>query len=317
MRLCMSLLLVASFACKKKEADSPPAGGSGSGSAAVSADAPAAVAAAAIDAGVAGVFCSTEDDQDAGLRVLASDDKSVTFCWAKDEGEPKCARLDIASGAFTLIAPAKAPDKPAAKAPDVAKLDLPKSEGWMLATSPDGKTIAATSGEINGQLFILDAATGKQRKVVTFKEADGGCMEEPQFLGDNIYTQYNVCAGPGATGVIVSPKGKRLANVEAVNPTGKFIPVGGTQYAFEDFGGTTIQIVDAATGKTVRTIELDDKAACGEDRDAVCPARSPYALGLVKAGAKLVQLGSWVAVIDPATGKIEKNIRYPACEKKP
>src|SRR6185503_7861545 len=201
-------------------------------------------------------FCLDDDDVDASLTIIASDMKSVMFCLGRREGfssvtgapapaRTKCAIADFAAATITAV-----PEKPTPLAPvkppyDVAKLELPKGEagGFVAALSPDGKLVAATSESHAGKLFIFDAATGKQKKVVTWSEADGGCMEQPQWIGANIYVQYNVCAGPGATGWIVSPAGKKLGSLAGVNPTNEFYPVGGTRYAFEDFGGSSVEIM--------------------------------------------------------------------------
>src|SRR5258705_589536 len=117
--------------------------------------------------------------------------------------------------------------------------------------------------DLQGQMVIFDAASGKLRKIVKW-DADGGCMEAPQFIGSNIYVQYNVCAGPGATGWIVSPEGKKLGSLKHVNPTGTFFPIGGTRYAFEDFTGNTIEIMDGKSGKSVKQIEIKLPMECDD-----------------------------------------------------
>jgi hypothetical protein len=329
MRVCIVLVLVASVACKKKP-DSDAAGsaaGSATGDAAAAVvddaatgapiDAGGDAASTAVDAAVALVdagpppaaFCFDSDtDEDAQYSQVAADDKAITFC-LRLESSAKCARLDLAAGSFTPVAaPPVPPDKPITP-PDTSKLELPAGHEYMTATSPDGKTIAATT-DLEGQLFIVDAATGKLRKLVKWT-ADGGCMESPSFIGDNIYVQYNVCAGPGATGWIVSPAGKKLGSLKHVNPTGTFFSIGNGAYAFEDFGGSSIEIVDGKKGKSVEHISIETPADCDD-----CAAFRTGALGLVQLpGGKLVQLAGRITVVDPIAVSIVKTIKWPLCAK--
>ena len=325
MRVCTGLFIVVAFvACKKKEPASPAAGSGGAGSGASDAAGAVAVvadAAAAADAAVAlEKMCIDEDDRDANFNVVASDDHSVTACFQRNEGfsavtgaqapaRTKCARVDFSSGTVSAVPPLAAPEPPPeAKPYDTSKLQLPKAGdggGFTGALSPDGKLVALTSGSYEAKLFIYDAATGKHKKVVTWADADGGCMEEPKWVGENIYVQYNVCAGPGATGWIVSPTGKKLGQVGGVNPTNTFFPVG-ANFAFEDFGGSSVTIVDGKSGKVLKTLELTH---CDE-----CPSFGPQALDLVPiGGGKLVQFGEQVALIDPVGMKIEKQVKWTTC----
>jgi hypothetical protein len=311
----MGLLLLACIACKKK-GDSQPSTGSAvavaGDAAAVVDDAEVAVIdAGAVDAGaaVAAVpFClAPEDDEDVMLREVAKDAGSLTFCLDLEE-RVKCAKLDLASGKLAGVAVVPAAKQKEGKAFDTSKLDLPADHDYATAVSPDGKTIAATT-DIEGKLFLVDATTGKTKKVVTWK-ADGGCMEAPSFIGDHVYVQYNVCAGPGATGWIVSADGKKLGSLRHVNPSGTFYALGNDRYAFEDFGGGGVEVVDGKTGKTVGHVDIENLVDC-ED----CAAFRTGALGLVQVGGKLVQLGQHITIIDPAAMKIEKTIKWPLCKK--
>lgn len=318
MRVCIALVLVVSVACKKK-ADSPPAVGSAAGAAvsdalAVAGDAavvaPGDAAVALADAGPPPPpFCFDNDtDEDAAYSQIGSDDKSITFCLRFEE-RAKCARLDLASGSFAAVAVPPPQADQSSTPDDTPKLDLPKDHEYVTAVSPDRKTIAATT-DLEGQLFIVDGTTGKLRKLVKWS-ADGGCMEGPSFIGDNIYVQYNVCAGPGATGWIVSPEGKKLGSLKHVNPTGTFFPIGNDRYAFEDFGGADIEIVDGKKGKSVNHVELETPVDC-ED----CASFRTGALTLVQVpGGKLVQLAGRITVVDPVAVSIVKTIKWPLCPK--
>jgi WD40 repeat protein len=46
------------------------------------------------------------------------------------------------------------------------QIEVPGSEVWALAYSPDGKTLAATTGWDKGQIRLYDAATGKQTQLI-------------------------------------------------------------------------------------------------------------------------------------------------------
>lgn len=252
-------------------------------------------------------FCVDEDDADGTLKLVAADDRTVTFCFHREERD-KCAVLELASGSLTATAPRSAPAAAKPAPIDTSVLALPKNQEYSTVLSPDGKTIAATSEGITSTLFIVDAATGKLRKKVKWA-ADGGCMEPPSFIGDNIYVQYNVCAGPGATGWIVTPRGKKLGSLRHVNPTGVFHKVGETRYAFESFSGGGIEIVDATTGKSVKALDLP--LSCDG-----CPSFGPSAFSLVQVpDGKLVQFGPTIDLVDPVAVKVDKTFTWPQCAR--
>ena len=307
--MCIGLVIVACVACKKT--DSPPAKGSNSAVTPAGDAAPVVALADAVatpDAATSEQFCISPDDEDVSFHEQAIGEKSIELCLMREDRPARCARLDLETGTFTTVAEVKKPSLPATEGKvEVAKLDLPAGHEW--ATARDANTIAATT-DIPGQLFIVDAASGNVRKIVKWS-ADGGCMEAPQFIGSNIYVQYNVCAGPGATGWIVSPDGKKLGRLSHVNPTGNFFAIGGTRYAFEDFAGSAIEIVDGKTGKSVTQIEIpsppSDCAGCASFRTG------NLALVFVPTGPLLLQFGSRITMIDPNTGKIEKTIAWPLC----
>jgi len=133
------MAVIACVACKK--ADAPAAKGSaGSGSATV-ASADGAAASDAVTVAVADAaaplpaFCLDDDDVDASLTIIASDTKSVMFCFGRREGfssvtgapapaRTKCAIADFAAATITAV-----PEKPTPLAPvkppyDVSRLEL-------------------------------------------------------------------------------------------------------------------------------------------------------------------------------------------------
>ena len=51
---------------------------------------------------------------------------------------------------------------------ELRQIDVPGSEVWALAFSPDSKTLAATSGWETGQIHFYEVATGREiRKIDT------------------------------------------------------------------------------------------------------------------------------------------------------
>jgi hypothetical protein len=313
----LGLLVVASVACKNKH-DSPATSDRTTGSTAADAVGDAGQGSATEGANVAVAdtapplppFCIDDDDEeDATYRELAKTESTLTFCLQLEE-RAKCATLDLGSGSFASVPVPPPVTEPEGKPLDTSKLALPAGRDYATAVSPDGTTIAATT-DLEGKLFLVDASTGKVKKVVSWS-ADGGCMEPPSFIGDHVYVQYNVCAGPGATGWIVTADGKKLGRLRYVNPTGTFYAIGDDRYAFEDFAGSGVEIVDGKKGKTVARIQIETPVDCDD-----CAKFPADALGLIQVGAKLVQLGGNITVIDPVAAKVERTIKWPRCETNP
>ena len=51
-------------------------------------------------------------------------------------------------------------------AKEIRQITVPDSQVWALAFSPDGKTLAATSGEATGQIHFYRVETGKEIRTI-------------------------------------------------------------------------------------------------------------------------------------------------------
>ena len=142
-------------------------------------------------------------------------------------------------------------------------------------------------------------------------------MDTVAFLGEVVYLAVNVCAGPGAEGKFYSWAGKPIGKLEKVNPYGAPpIHLTGTSYAFADLNGDAIELVDTRTMKT-RALEIPSIACDDCYPFGGAPIGGDVALVKTPSG-KLVDLATKSVVLaDPAAMKIEKQVAFPMCAKKP
>jgi hypothetical protein len=331
------LISVLVMGCGKK-AEEPPKQGSSNPPPATTVDAAAAAGSGSDMAGsgsgsaVAGAPC-VKHDPDTQLAAFDHvDDKSVTFCVdLKDKRD--CYVVDIASGAMTASKPPPLHPKPAfhveqdnkeaklckgdATGAACTKLDLAPLKGdrenliWDIAIKADGSQVAAIGG---GELVILDGA-GKKLKTAKVVRGDQQCPGHPSYMGDAIYVPVGVCAGPGAEGFVYDATAKQVGNIKEVNVFGaEPVLVDGTTWAIAGFGGGDYAEYDTKTNKVTRTVKVDRPADCGEECDLFGDAATAGTTPLIKVGDKLVLIGAVIAVTDPASGKVEKSIKIPACK---
>ena len=281
----------------------------------------------------AGPACVKPHSENSLAAFEHPDDKSVIFC--VDKGAARdCFSVDLASGAMArATVPAEHPKpewhaeqddkgarvcKGAATGDACTKLDLAPIKGetttmYGLDIKPDGKLVAATG---NGELVILDAATGK--KVKTTKVAAGNlkCVAHPVFLGDAIYVTADNCEEHTAQGVVFDATGKQLGVIKEVNVYGADpVLVDGTTFAVAEFHGNGSYVeFDAKTGKVLRTVKIEAPKDCKECPDILGHAAGWGVTPLLKVGGKIVSIGELIAVTDPATGKVEKTIPIAICK---
>jgi hypothetical protein len=255
---------------------------------------------------------------------LIADDATATLC--SNDKPVTCARVDLASGAWTAVATAPAVPTAAPgtfvvtqSATGVAvcrgdactKLSVPapgEGDPYLAAASSDGKRAVLASVGWKGARFF-DVAADKQVTAVTLT-ADGGCLDTVAFVGAFVYLATNVCAGPGAEGKVYNWRGKVTATLDGVNPYAIApVEVGG-RYAVADIDGTAVAIIDGKTG-TSQTVSVPrvDCEACS------IGGGMPFNGALAKTpNGKLVMTSPKLAVVvDPATRRIEKSFRIPVC----
>lgn len=360
MRACIVVSIVVFAACGGKKSDGTAAGGgsttgssvggSGSGAAgsgAAGSSAPAGSGAAG-SGGAAAKYC-VPPEGDTALVSFDADEKTATFCIGKENDEkaaPKCTAVDLATGTFRTAASAPAPapasDAFAVKQDTKAgtaelcrgnackKLDLPKQKPgddgarspYQISVSEDGKRVAAIYPGTDSVVF-LDGTTGKKvRAVKAGDDQNGKCLQSTYIVGESVYVETSVCAGPGGSATLYSWAGKKLGPVgseETINVYGATpIPVGGDNWAVVSFGGGSVLVFSAKTGKQVHLMEVkrpEDCEACGSFlADAAGWQASPIVK--LQSGKLVVMDSAGVSVLDPATGKVEKTHRTPFCPEK-
>jgi hypothetical protein len=327
----LSLLALAVVAaCGQHAADPPTAGSATPGSATPGSATQIAVRAAdaATRPDAAPAFCAVEDGM-AAVTAFTADDHAATFC--VDAQDTKgCATVDLATGAVHATGqPAETPPpyeiKQDASSVQICKagacvaLALPKppDNGYQVEVNADG-TRAIAAGEDAGPVTVLDAQTGKMLKHFKLGDADHPCAEHPYFANDRIYAALNDCNGPGGPGVLYTLDGKKLGLVDHIDTTSsRPLHVDGSQFGFAGRGGNGYEIVDVATGHSIRHASFDPPADCDDKHDCnlLGEGMAWRANALARTtGGKLAVLGrQTVRIVDLATGKVEKSWRIPAC----
>ncbi|MGN6105609.1 MAG: hypothetical protein ACTHU0_10930 [Kofleriaceae bacterium] len=288
-------------------------------------------------------FC-LDSNEASTLDAFVADERSATFCvktttydGEQERSAVRCGVVDFASGEFAEVQPPVPAAMPLAavavkqttggvelcRGESCARLDLPGPkqsdsgdlEPYDIVVSDDGRRAVATGGSLAG-MALFDAATGKRQKTLQIgSDNDLICIEPARFVGDSIYVSANLCAKPGSRGYLFSKAGRQLGVVDKVNVFGAVpIHVSGNLYAFADYNGTGIAIVNVRTGRQVRVLDLprprdcDDCIALG-DPDAA--SASP--LTRTPSGKLVAIAGHGITWIDPSTGKVEKVARLPVC----
>jgi len=346
MRLAyVSLSLAVSLLGCKKAADKPA---TGSGSSAVTGSGSGSAPAAGSDAGsgsaaAAGKGTCYPTDTSFALSTFEADATSALVCLKTTDEAPKerCSKLTLASGAWEDVAPKapvkRDPPKPALEIKQseqaveicdgkCVKLDVPKlpkkedgadyDPSYTIEISPDKKHALVVGNELK-EALLVDTKTGKVKKQLLPKgdkdQEVGECMETAKFLTDDvIYVMTSICAGPGGAGWFFHADGKQFASLAKVNPYGATpMLVDGDRWAFSDFGGGTVEIVDikAGTSKAIEAARPDECPACLQADDPMMMTDL-----LVKSGDKLLSFAAQgIIVMDPKTMAIEKTHPFHAC----
>ncbi|HWO22927.1 MAG TPA: hypothetical protein VNO30_29405 [Kofleriaceae bacterium] len=334
--------LAALAACGSKKSDGTAGGSAAGGSAGSAGSGEGSAGPAGAGPGEA-AYCIPSDAANE-LAAFTADDTTATFCIGKEGVEkagekaaPKCAVVDLATGAYRTAeaAPrAPTPHAPAliikqddglalaCKGTACQKLELPKPKGeddaaeYHVAVSSDGKHAAATGGGLDGVAF-LDATTGKQRKLVKLAAA-GTCVDGAHFVGDAVYVATSNCDGPGGKGALYSSDGKKLGDLgpATFNPyDAEPVDVGGDHWALVGYGGGSVLVFDGKTGAQVHMVELPPPAGCAQCGAALGNPAQWSAAPIAKqpAGKLAIVGGAGVSIVDPGTGKLEKSHPLPIC----
>jgi hypothetical protein len=176
---------------------------------------------------------------------------------------------------------------------------------------------AMVIGSSTDGVWFFDAATGQ--KLGTLELGEHTCLEDLEFLGDLVYagfgraTKARSCDGPSDQGVLYRATGQPIGPLPGIRPReASAVALGAGRYAISDRDGAAVAIIDVTTAKvaTVRfpRVLCKDCSPLGEaDHWSTTPT-------VVLSRGKLVAVSPAVlAVIDPVTGAIEKQIRYPVC----
>jgi hypothetical protein len=250
------------------------------------------------------------------LGTPTSDGKTAQFC-AGDGGEQsQCFAVDLSDGKFTKLAEAPTA-QPAALEPGTATVETtatdvkvcvaiegtadaacttlrPKvprgaSEPLRAAINPSGTTMVVALGEAargKGFLEVWDVAKKKKTATIKYTKGDYKCADVA-MLGDTIFVNANVCAGPDARGALYSAKGKKLADVGSKD-FGTYgataIQVAGSTWAFLESGAGAVVLQDVATGAVGKTIDLVGLWAGDDASDGALASGNPGESTLVRGG---------------------------------
>jgi hypothetical protein len=286
------------------------------------------------------------------LTEFAVDDQAATICTdlglealSEQHGEanlaPRCGTVELATSVWRSAAPlpnqharSEAQHGPLEVKQDATGVQLCTASACTpLAVPPpqgkpdtyevvvdDGGRHAMVLGRSTHGVWFFDAATGQ--KLGTLEIGEHPCLEDLEFLGDLVYGGYGRatdaqgCDGPSDQGILYRATGQPIGPVPGIRPRETTaVALGAGRYAISDRDGAAVAIVDASTA-TVTTVRLprvpcQDCSPLGvaDDWSAIRTA------GLSR--GKLVAVSPAVlAVIDPVTGAIEKQIRYPVCPKR-
>jgi hypothetical protein len=163
-----------------------------------------------------------------------------------------------------------------------------------------------------GYAEVWDVAKNKKTATIKYAKGDNKCGVG-QVLGDAVYINASVCAGPAAKGALYSAKGKKLADVggKGFGTYGAAaVQVDATRWAFLEEGAGAVALQDVKTGKLDKTLDLLPLwggGAGGAERAGGNPGESALVRG--GEGKLIVITGSPVAgnvgVIDVASGEIQ------------
>jgi len=253
----------------------------------------------------------------------------------------RCGAVDLATGGWQQAAPP--PRQPAGSEADRGPLDVKQdATGVQLCAAsactplavppPQGKPdeyavqvddsgrYALVAGRSLSGIWFFDAKTGQKIGALALDEHT--CVEDVEFLGDLVYVGYgpptssHPCEGPSDQGVLYRATGQAINTLPGLRPGEvSAVALGGGRYAISDRAGAAVAIVDARTAKVI-TVHLP-RVPC-KDCSPLGPPDDWYATRTAAPSrGKLIAVSPAVlAVIDPVTGAIEKQIRYPVCPKR-
>lgn len=304
-------LVMAMAACGNKPASPPEATGTASGSG--SGTTPAGAAGSGGPAPSVSTTCMPPQHK---VTELVADASTATVCSVPDPAStdktnpqrlfddelrppaPQCMAADLATGSWRETRPPAAPEVlevrqdgkgvRVCKGPACTKLDVPPAKRagkYLAAVSGDGKRAVVVADALKGAWW-LDAATGAKLGELPISGI-GQPLERGTalFLGERVYiagTIYDWAGGP--TGKV------DLGHLKVTD----LVSLGGDLHAFLQHGG--IEIVNARTAAT-REVKIRGSV------ERIAASRG-----------KLIAVSSeLLAVIDPAAGTIEKELRIPRC----
>lgn len=289
------------------------------------------------------------------LTEFAADDRAATICTdlsleafgeqfeqhGKANLDPRCGVVDLATRAWRQAAPlprqhgrSEAPHGPLEVKQDATGVQLCRASACTtLAVPPlqgnhdeyevlvdDGGRHAMVFGSSTHGIWFFDAVTG--RKLGELPAGEQACIEDIEFLGDLVYVGFGraprarSCDGPSDQGMLYRASGQPIGPLPDIRPgEAAAVALGAGRYAIPDRDGAAVAIVDASTAK-VTTVGLP-RVPC-KDCSPLGPADDWSAIrtAAVSRGKLVAVSPAVLAVIDPVTGAIEKQIRYPVCPKR-
>jgi len=312
---------------------------------------PPAVFAQPAGAAPASTYCMIEEHGRV-LSEFAADDQSATICTdfgleafaerveqrAEVKLDPRCGAVDLATGVWRSAA--RLPKPPTRSetqhgpfevkqdatgvqlctAAGCTSLAVPPPQGKpdaYLVAVDDGGRHAMVAGPSTHGVWLFDAATGQ--KLGALELGERSCLEDIEFLGDLVYagfgsgTEDRGCDGLSDQGMLYRATGQPIGPLPGIRPgEAAAVALGAGRYAVSDREGAAVAIVDASTAK-VTTLRLP-RVPCRDCSPLGAAGDWAATPTVARSRGKLVAVSPAVlAVIDPVTGAIEKQIHYPVC----
>jgi len=269
------------------------------------------------------------------VSTASGDAGAVQFCVGDGAEQKACFGVDLETKKYEVVDGSPIPQPLTLESSDVMyissptevkichggdpttckplKPKVPKGASEPIGTAVNlaGTTAVLMLGDAEagkGVAEVWDVAKAKKTATIKYAKGDHKCGE-PQLLGDVVYINASVCAGPAAKGALYSLKGKKLADVGGKDfgtYGARAVQVTATQWAFLEEGGGAVALQDVKTGKVDKTIDLVALWGGGGERAGGNPGESALLRG--GDGKLLVISGSPAAgnvgIIDVASGEL-------------
>lgn len=271
-----------------------------------------------------------------------ADEASAQFCVSDDGGAGGCFAVALDDGKYAKLDEAPAAQRAALEVGGSATVETTATEVKVCApiegsedaacttlrpkvargaTEPLAAAIDSTGANVvvalgasgKGYLEVWNVAKKKKTATIKYGKGDYRCGQA-SMLGDTIFVNASVCAGPDARGALYNLKGKKLADVGGKD-FGTYgtaaVQVDGSVWAFLESGAGAVVLQDVTTGAVGKSIDLVGLWAGDDASDGALASGNPGESVLVRGGdGKLVVIAGSprvgnVGVVDLSVGEVQ------------